>query len=66
MGLWASGLENDVFATSASQLPFILDREFLVQALRQDFSHEMLLGMDVIGLCEFTTRGDGTATLILP
>ena len=66
MGLWASGLENDVFATSASQLPFILDREFLVQALRQDFSHEMLLGMDVIGLCEFTTRGDGTATIILP
>ena len=66
MGLWTSGLNDDTFAAAASRLPFILDREFLIQALRPDFPHEMLLGMDVIGLCEFTVRGDGTASLVLP
>ncbi len=66
LGLWTSDVDEDVFQLSLSTMPYILDREFLVQALRPDFSHEMLLGMDLVGLCEFQIKCDGTARLILP
>ena len=66
LGMWAADPSDDVFQLSASVMPYILDREFLIQSLRPDFSHEMLLGMDVIGLCEFEIRSNGTATLLLP
>lgn len=66
LGLWTSQIEEDVFQLSRSTMPYILDREFLIQALRPDFSHEMLLGMDLVGLCEFQLRCDGTAKLLLP
>ena len=64
--MWAAGINDDVFQLSASTMPYILDREFLIQSLKPDFSHEMLLGMDVMGLCEFEMRSNGTATLLLP
>lgn len=66
LGLWTCEMDRDVFQLSQSTLPHILDREFLIQALRRDFSHEMLLGMDLVGLCEFQIQCDGTAKLVLP
>lgn len=66
LGLWPTEIGEEPFARSLTAMPFILDREFLVQSLRPDFSHEMLLGMDLIGMCHFTISNDETAELILP
>lgn len=66
VGLWPTEASHDVFERSEASMPFILDREFLVQSLRPDFPHEMLLGMDLIGMCHFRISSDGTAELILP
>lgn len=64
--MWAADLSEDTFQLSATTMPYILDREFLIQSLKPDFSHEMLLGMDVLGLCEFEIRSNGTAKLLFP
>lgn len=66
LGLWPSLLPDDPFESASSKLPYVLDREFLVQALLPDFPHQMLLGMDLLGLCEFSISSIGTAELQLP
>lgn len=66
LGLWPGSPETDVAEAVASQLPYVLDREFLVHALPPDFPHQMLLGMDVLGMCEFQMSSNGLAMLDLP
>lgn len=66
IGFWPSDPEDDLNAKVASEFPYVIDREFLIQSLRADFSHQMLLGMDVLGMCEFHVSSNGTAELQLP
>jgi hypothetical protein len=66
LGFWPSEPSDDLAAKITSELPYVLDREFLIQSLLPDFPHEMLLGMDVIGMCEFQVLSNGTAELRLP
>jgi predicted aspartyl protease len=66
LGFWSAEIDEDVFQLSESRMPYVLDREFLVQALKPDFSHQMLLGMDVVGLCELAINSNGIARLVLP
>lgn len=66
LGFWPAEPSDDLAATAASQLPYVIDREFLIQSLLPDFPHEMLLGMDVLGMCEFHISSRGTAELHLP
>ena len=66
LGLWPAEADDDLSMKVNSELPFILDKEFLIQSLLPDFPHEMLLGMDVLGMCEFRISGNGTAELELP
>lgn len=66
LGFWPLEAGDDVAAKVASELPYVLDREFLVQSLLPDFPHQMLLGMDVLGMCEFRMSSDGGAELVLP
>lgn len=64
----ASGLQpgDDLDSKTAAELPYVLDREFLIQSLLPDFPHQMLLGMDVVGMCEFRMPCSGIAELQLP
>jgi hypothetical protein len=66
LGFWPADLSDDLSEKAASELPYVLDREFLIQSLLPDFPHQMLLGMDVIGMCEFRVSSDHTAELDLP
>jgi hypothetical protein len=66
LGFWPAEPAEDIRAKAASELPYVLDREFLIQSLLPDFPHEMLLGMDVLGMCEFHVLSNGTAELGLP
>jgi hypothetical protein len=66
LGFWPADVHDNAQAKATSELPYVLDREFLIQSLLPDFPHEMLLGMDVIGMCEFHVSADGTAELGLP
>lgn len=66
LGLWPAALDDDVGLKVNSELAYVLDREFLIQSLLADFTHEMLLGMDVLGMCEFRISRDGTAELDVP
>lgn len=66
LGFWPADATEDVIEKSRAELPYVLDREFLIQALLPDFPHQMLLGMDVIGMCNFRLSNDGTAELTLP
>ena len=42
---------------------YVLEREFLVQGLPRTFSHEMLVGMDLISQCDFAVMRNGTASV---
>lgn len=66
LGLWPAEPSEDIHAKAGSELPYVLDREFLIQSLLPDFPHEMLLGMDVLGMCEFHVFSKGVAELGLP
>lgn len=66
LGFWQTTLDHDLHSISSTTMPFILDRLFLIHALGADFSHQMLIGMDVIGMCDLTIRSDGVARLVLP
>lgn len=56
-----------LFPDPASDEPkgglFVFEREFLIQGLARDFSHEMLIGMDLISKCDFTVLRDARASL---
>jgi hypothetical protein len=66
LGFWPAEPRDDLARKAASELPYVLDREFLIQSLLPDFPHEMLLGMDVLGMCEFRISSNGIAELDLP
>lgn len=66
LGFWPGEPEDDFAAKSVAELPYVLDREFLIQSLLPDFPHEMLLGMDVLGMCEFRVSSTEVAKLHLP
>lgn len=66
LGLWPADIDDDLQSKSTSELPYVLDREFLIQSLLPDFPHQMLLGMDVLGMCEFQISSSGAARLQLP
>lgn len=66
LGFWPADPTDDIAAKIGCELPYVLDREFLIQSLLPDFPHQMLLGMDVIGMCEFHVSSSGAATLELP
>ena len=66
LGMWPASPFDDLALKASSELPYVLDREFLIQSLLPDFPHQMLLGMDVLGLCEFRVSSTGIAELQLP
>ena len=43
---------------------FVFDREFLLQGLARDFTHELLIGIDLISRCDFSMRRSGQASLL--
>lgn len=63
IGFWPS---TDTDDDQPPAFPTMLPQEFLVNSLDPLFSHEMLLGMDVLGRCDFRLSRDHRATLILP
>jgi hypothetical protein len=66
LGLWPATSDEDLEKKAAAELAYVLDREFLIQSLLPDFPHQMLLGMDVLGMCEFHIYSSGSAELHLP
>lgn len=66
LGFWPADPSDDLSHKVSSEMPYVLDREFLVQSLLPDFPHQMLLGMDVLGMCEFRMSCSGMAELQLP
>ena len=59
------GLFPDPGQQGQSTALYVLDREFLVQGLPHNFSHEMLIGMDLISRCDFAVSRDGRASLVI-
>ena len=43
---------------------FVFEREFLLQGLARDFTHELLIGMDLISRCDFSILRTGQASLL--
>lgn len=66
LGCWPANLDEDLAQKSVVDLPYIIDRKFLIQSLPADFPHQMLLGMDFIGLCDFRVHRSGVAELDVP
>jgi len=50
----------------ASSHPFVLDREFFVHALHPHFPHQMLIGMDLLGISDLNIDRSGKVRLVLP
>ena len=55
LGFWPGEPGDDFVSKVATELPYVLDREFLIQSLLPDFPHQMLLGMDVLGCASSTS-----------
>jgi predicted aspartyl protease len=65
LGFFVGSLTNDEQDDIATH-PHVMEDGLLAFELRQDFGHDVLIGMDVIGQCDLRVSKDGTARLDLP
>ncbi|HET7708568.1 MAG TPA: retropepsin-like aspartic protease [Sphingomicrobium sp.] len=63
LGFFCGEFQNDPEPHGS---PYVLDFGLLVHALRENFSYQMLIGMDVLSRCDLILLKDRTATIRLP
>jgi len=66
LALFPGDYDGEAVGLGAGTAPYMFEREFLVHSLHATFPHEMLIGMDLLGMCDLTIGRRGTARLELP